>query len=136
MNCEENHEVGVAASAGADALADGPAGAFKPAGAPLRATARSFHAGARFVSSRVLAGADARVPAALSSGTACRTEVLAALRALPDEYSSVIVETFYRGRTVPETADVLGVSAEMVKARCCDALQALKHALAERGLTA
>jgi DNA-directed RNA polymerase specialized sigma24 family protein len=63
-------------------------------------------------------------------------EVGAALRALPAEYSSVIVETFYRGRNVPETADVLGVSADMVKARCYDALHALKHALAERGLIA
>jgi RNA polymerase sigma-70 factor, ECF subfamily len=117
VNSEENHEVGVTASACADALADGPAGA-------------------RFVRSSVLGGADACAPAALSSGAACRTQVVAALRALPAEYSSVIVETFYRGRNVPETADVLGVSADMVKARCYDALHALKHALAERGLTA
>ena len=74
--------------------------------------------------------------AALSSGAACRTDVVAALRALPAEYSSVIVETFYRGRNVTETADALGVSADMVKARCYDALHALKHALAERGLIA
>jgi len=78
-----------------------------------------------------LGGAGA--PAALSSGAACRTEVVAALRALPAEYSSVIVETFYRGRNVPETADVLGVSDDIVKARCYDALHALKHALAEHG---
>jgi DNA-directed RNA polymerase specialized sigma24 family protein len=136
VNSEENHEVGVAASACADALADGPAGGYKPAGAPLRATARSVRASARFVRSSVLGGADARAPAVLSSGAACPTEVVAALRALPAQYSSVIVETFYRGRNVPETADVLGVSADMVKARCYDALHALKHALAERGLTA
>jgi hypothetical protein len=136
VNSEENHEVGVTAPACADARADGPAGAFKPAGLPLRATARSVRAGAGFVRSSVLGGADACAPAALSSGAACRTEVVAALRALPAEYSSVIVETFYRGRNVPETADVLGVSADMVKARCYDALHALKHALAGRGLTA
>lgn len=136
MNSEENHEVGVAASACADALADGPAGAYKPAGAPLRATARSVRASARFVRSSVLGSADDRAPAVLSSGAACTTEMVAALRALPAQYSSVIVETFYRGRNVPETADVLGVSADMVKARCYDALHALKHALAERGLTA
>lgn len=135
MNSEENHEVGVAASACADALADGPAGAYKPAGAPLRATARSVRASARFVRSSVLGGADDRAPAVLSSGAACTTEMVAALRALPAQYSSVIVETFYRGRNVPETADVLGVSADMVKARCYDALHALKDALSERGLT-
>jgi hypothetical protein len=136
VNSGENHEVGVAASACEGALADGPVGAFKPAGAPLRATARSVRAVARFVRSSVLGGADARAPAALSGGAACRTEVVAALRALPAEHRSVIVETFYRGRNVPETADVLGVSADMVKARCYDALHALTHALAERGLIA
>ena len=134
VNADENHEVGVTASACSDAVGDGPAGAFKPAGAPLRATARSVRA--RFVRSSVPGSADARAPAALCSGAACRTEVVAALRALPAEYSSVIVETFYRGRNVTETADALGVSADMVKARCYDALHALKHALAERGLIA
>jgi RNA polymerase sigma-70 factor (ECF subfamily) len=80
--------------------------------------------------------AGACVPAARSSGAADRSEVVAALRALPAEYRAVIVETFYRGRDVPETADVLGVSPDMVKAHCYDALHALKRALAERGLTA
>ena len=65
-----------------------------------------------------------------------RAKVVAALRALPAEYNSVIVETFYRGRNVPETADVLGVSADVVKALCYDALHALKHALTERGVMA
>jgi hypothetical protein len=136
VNSEENHEVGVAASACADAVGDGPVGALKSAGAPLRATARSVRVGARFVRSSVLGGAGSRAPAVLCSGAACRTEVVAALCALPAEYRSVIVETFFRGRNVPETADVLGVSADMVKARCYDALHALKHALAERGLIA
>jgi len=79
---------------------------------------------------------DHEVGVTASACADARTDVVAALRALPAEYSSVIVETFYRGRNVLETADVLGVSAEMVKARCYYALHALKHALAERGLTA
>ena len=85
--------------------------------------------------------APARVAAVASGpGRAFRPagapEVVAALRALPADYRSVLVETFYRGHNVPQAADALGVSADMVKARCYDALHALKHALAERGLTA
>jgi DNA-directed RNA polymerase specialized sigma24 family protein len=60
--------------------------------------------------------------------------VTAALSSLPAEYSSVIVETFYRGRSVQDTADLLGVSADTVRVRCYDGLRALKHELAERGL--
>jgi DNA-directed RNA polymerase specialized sigma24 family protein len=108
VNSEEDYGVRVTAPACVGALANGLAGAFRPAGAPLIGTARRAH----------------------------RTEVLAALRALPAEHSSVIVETFYRGHNVPEAADLLGVSADLVKTRCYDALHALKHALAERGLTA
>ena len=67
--------------------------------------------------------------------TAERNVVAAALSALPAEYSSVIMETFYRRRGVPDTAELLGVSADTVKVRCYEALRALKHALAERGLT-
>lgn len=68
--------------------------------------------------------------------TADRQAVAAALSALPDPYRSVIVETFYRRRSVPDTADLLGVSADMVKAHCYDALWALKDELAERGIAA
>jgi RNA polymerase sigma-70 factor (ECF subfamily) len=62
--------------------------------------------------------------------------VAAALSALPAEYSSVIVETFYRRRSVPDTAELLGISADTVKVRCYEALRELKHALAELGRTA
>jgi RNA polymerase sigma-70 factor, ECF subfamily len=70
----------------------------------------------------------------VNSCAADLTEVVAAVRELPAEHRSVIVETFYRRRNVPEAADVLGVSADMVKARCYDALHELKLALAERGV--
>ena len=63
------------------------------------------------------------------------TEVVAAVRALAAEHRSVILETFYRRRNVPQAADVLGVSADIVKARCYDALRELKLALAERGVS-
>jgi RNA polymerase sigma-70 factor (ECF subfamily) len=72
----------------------------------------------------------------VSCGAADCTEVAAAVRALAAEHRSVIVETFYRRRNVPEAADVLGVSADIVKTRCYDALRELKLALAERGVTA
>jgi DNA-directed RNA polymerase specialized sigma24 family protein len=130
VNSEDSHEVLVSALACDDAIAAGPAGAFRSAGA-----ARMVRAGERFVRSGAPGGA-ACAPAAPSSGAASSTDVVAALRALPAEYSSVIMETFYRGRSVPETADVLGISADTVKDRCCGALHALKQALAERGVTA
>jgi RNA polymerase sigma-70 factor, ECF subfamily len=59
-----------------------------------------------------------------------------ALQSLSKEHRAVIVETYYRGRTVAETAGVLGIPPGTVKSRCYYALRALKLALAERGVTA
>ena len=56
-------------------------------------------------------------------------------RALSPEHRAVIVETYYRGRTVAEAARVLGIPPGTVKSRCHYALRALKLALAERGVT-
>jgi RNA polymerase sigma-70 factor, ECF subfamily len=64
-----------------------------------------------------------------------RVIVAEALGALSREHRAVIVETYYRGRTVAETAEVLGIPAGTVKSRCYYALRALKLALAERGVT-
>ena len=58
-----------------------------------------------------------------------------ALRALSQEHRAVIVETYYRGRSVAEAAAALGIPAGTVKSRCYYALRALKLALAERGVT-
>ena len=58
-------------------------------------------------------------------------EALASLR--PD-HRKVIVETYYRGRTVAEAATTLGIPAGTVKSRTYYALKALKLALQERGL--
>jgi RNA polymerase sigma-70 factor, ECF subfamily len=64
-----------------------------------------------------------------------RVVVAEALHSLSREHRAVIVETYYRGRSVAEAAAVLGVPAGTVKSRCYYALRALKLALAERGVT-
>lgn len=57
-----------------------------------------------------------------------------ALRSLSPEHRAVLVQTYYRGRTVIEAAAELGIPAGTVKSRAYYALRALKLALAERGL--
>jgi RNA polymerase sigma-70 factor, ECF subfamily len=64
-----------------------------------------------------------------------RILVADALQALTHEHRAVIVETYYRGRSVAEAATVLGIPPGTVKSRCYYALRALKLALAERGVT-
>jgi RNA polymerase sigma-70 factor (ECF subfamily) len=64
-----------------------------------------------------------------------RIVVADALQALSDDHRAVIVETYYRGRSVTEAARVLGVPPGTVKSRCYYALRALKLALAERGVS-
>jgi RNA polymerase sigma-70 factor (ECF subfamily) len=68
-------------------------------------------------------------------GSLDRIVVADALRALSAEHRAVIIETYYRGRTVAEAAAVLGIPAGTVKSRTYYALRALKLALAERGVT-
>jgi RNA polymerase sigma-70 factor (ECF subfamily) len=68
-------------------------------------------------------------------GTLDRIVVVDALSALSPEHRAVIVETYYRGRTVADAARVLGIPPGTVKSRCHYALRALKLALAERGVT-
>jgi RNA polymerase sigma-70 factor, ECF subfamily len=64
-----------------------------------------------------------------------RIVVADALQALSADHRAVIVETYYRGRSVTEAAGVLGIPPGTVKSRCYYALRALKLALAERGVT-
>jgi RNA polymerase sigma-70 factor (ECF subfamily) len=64
-----------------------------------------------------------------------RILVVDALQALSHEHRAVIVETYYRGRSVAEAATALGIPPGTVKSRCYYALRALKLALAERGVT-
>lgn len=62
-------------------------------------------------------------------------QVADALGALSAPHRAVLVETYYRGRSVTEAAAVLGIPAGTVKSRCYYALRALRLALQERGWT-
>ena len=62
-------------------------------------------------------------------------QVAEVLRGLSADHRQVIVELFYRRRTVAEAAVVLGVPAGTVKSRSYYALHALRAALEERGVT-
>ncbi|HSF26167.1 MAG TPA: sigma-70 family RNA polymerase sigma factor [Actinomycetes bacterium] len=61
-------------------------------------------------------------------------EVADALATLTPDHRAVLVETYFRGRSVAETATVLGIPAGTVKSRTYYALRALRLALEERGL--
>src|SRR5437879_5355002 len=58
-----------------------------------------------------------------------------ALATLSPDHRAVIVETYYRGRSVAEAAATLGVPAGTIKSRTFYALRALRLALEERGVT-
>jgi len=58
-----------------------------------------------------------------------------ALAALSPDHRAVLVETYYRGRSVADAAAVLGVPPGTVKSRTFYALRALRLALEERGVT-
>lgn len=61
-------------------------------------------------------------------------QVLEALRTLTANHRAVLVELFYRRRSVAEAASVLGVPVGTVKSRSHYALRALRDALCERGV--
>lgn len=56
-----------------------------------------------------------------------------AIGVLGSDHRAVLLETYYRGRSVGEAAAVLGIPAGTVKSRTYYALRALKLALEERG---
>ena len=62
-------------------------------------------------------------------------EVADAIAALSPEHRAVLVETYYRGHTVAEAAQVLGIPAGTVKSRTYYALRGLRLALQERGIS-
>lgn len=62
-------------------------------------------------------------------------QVADAVAALSREHREVLVETYYRGRSVGEAAAVLGVPAGTVKSRAFYALRALRLVFEERGVT-
>src|SRR5256885_1102110 len=55
--------------------------------------------------------------------------VLGALERLSPEHREVLVEMYYRGRTVTETAETLGVPPGTVKSRSYYALRAMRAAI-------
>ena len=55
--------------------------------------------------------------------------VLGALERLSPEHREVLVEMYYRGRTVTETAEALGVPPGTVKSRSYYALRAMRAAI-------
>jgi RNA polymerase sigma-70 factor, ECF subfamily len=58
-----------------------------------------------------------------------------ALDALSSAHREVLVQTYFAGRSVGEAAQVLGIPPGTVKSRTHYALQALRLALLERGVT-
>jgi RNA polymerase sigma-70 factor (ECF subfamily) len=62
-------------------------------------------------------------------------EVADALRGLSPEHRAVLLETYYRGHSVAEAAEVLHVPRGTVKSRVFYALRALRLRLEERGMT-
>jgi RNA polymerase sigma-70 factor, ECF subfamily len=61
--------------------------------------------------------------------------VVDALSTLTSEHRSALLQTYYRGCSVAEAADALGVPTGTVKSRTYYALRALRLALEERGVT-
>jgi RNA polymerase sigma-70 factor (ECF subfamily) len=59
-----------------------------------------------------------------------------ALRGLSSAHREVVFETYFRGRTVQEAAEFLGLPIGTVKSRVYYALRALRIALEEQGVTA
>jgi len=62
-------------------------------------------------------------------------QVADALARLTPQHREVLVETYYRGRSVAETATALGIPPGTVKSRCYYALRALRLTFAETGLS-
>jgi RNA polymerase sigma-70 factor (ECF subfamily) len=60
-------------------------------------------------------------------------EVRAAVACLPDRLRDVLVEIYFRERSVAEAADILGVPAGTIKSRTFYALRALSDALRAKG---
>jgi RNA polymerase sigma-70 factor (ECF subfamily) len=58
-----------------------------------------------------------------------------ALRELSQSHREILIETYFRGRTVPEAAERLNLPLGTAKSRVYYALRALRTALQQRGVT-
>lgn len=61
-------------------------------------------------------------------------EIFRALSSLSDSHREIIIETYYRGRTVVEAAESLCIPIGTVKSRMYNALRSLRLILEEQGL--
>ncbi len=81
-----------------------------------------------------------RLPAGLAEDPYDRLllgwEIAGALGSLTPEHRGVLLEVYYRGRSVAEAAEYLAIPAGTVKSRTYYALRALKLILEERGIEA
>jgi RNA polymerase sigma-70 factor (ECF subfamily) len=59
--------------------------------------------------------------------------VMAAIDRLSPDHRNVLVEIYYRGRTINETAQVLGIAPGTVKSRSFHALRAMRAVMSEKG---
>jgi RNA polymerase sigma-70 factor (ECF subfamily) len=59
-------------------------------------------------------------------------DMRAALAQLSPRHRQVIIEMYYRGHSVAETAEILGIPPGTVKSRCCYGLRRLRRAIAPR----
>lgn len=73
-------------------------------------------------------------PDAIAERTVERELVIAALRTLSDEHRDVVLECYFRGSTVAQAAQTLGIPPGTVKSRTHYALRALREALQNLGL--
>jgi RNA polymerase sigma-70 factor (ECF subfamily) len=62
-------------------------------------------------------------------------ETTEALGHLSADHRRVVIELFYRQRSVAETAEVLGIPEGTVRSRCFYALRALRDGLENKGVT-
>ncbi|MBP2403142.1 Sigma-K factor [Streptomyces netropsis] len=77
------------------------------------------------------------IPAADEIERALRLMTISeALGDLTEAHREALIETYFKGRTVSEAAEVLGVPAGTVRSRVFYALRSMKLSLEERGVTA
>ena len=74
-----------------------------------------------------------RTSSDIAEQTVNRQLVLAGLRTLTPEHRAVLLECYFRGKSVPEAAQALGVPEGTVKSRIHYALHALRHAIDDGG---
>lgn len=72
-------------------------------------------------------------PDAIAQRTVDRELVVAALRTLSDEHRDVVLECYFRGSSVAQAAEALGIPSGTVKSRTHYALRALRTAIDEMG---